>query len=268
VAVQTNWEMFSGDDEILTASVLDDSGGALSLATATEILFVVRESPSSTDEVFSKKIGSGVEITDEAGGEYEITIDAADTEGLDGVYSWTTVISIPATGDFTAAFGYLAIKGKAIIRGAYCELEEALALIADVQITVNTTPSLATAAIIVETIARDIDGVLMGRGYALPVESTQALNFLRTTNQYGACAAIIKSKKPIDTGMGGDRGAFGYYDAAYKRNLTMIASPTFSLFGSGSETDETGFQAGWSETVTDPDANTDNIPFWTRHTEF
>jgi hypothetical protein len=254
--------MWSGDDEVLTISVLDDAGVAVTLDGVTELLFVVKESQSSASESIRKTLGHGVVITDSDNGEYEVTISTPDTESLNGAYFWNAVVTDDVNGDYTGGFGYLIIKGKAASRGSYCELEEAMALIADVQITVNTTPSLAVAKIIVETIARDIDGVLMGRGYEFPITSTKALNFLKTTNQYGACAAIIKSKKPIDTGMGSDRGAFGYYDAVYRRNLVMLASPEFNLTSDSSATEDTGFSAGWSS------LDETNVPFWTRGTEY
>jgi len=268
MAYQTNWEMFAGDARVLGITLTNDSGQAIPLGEITAITFCIKTSQTATTQLVAKSLGNGIAMTNQEAGEYEVTLDAVDTEDLGGAYYWESVVTDIVNGAYTAAYGFAVVQGKVVDRGAYCSLEEALALIADVQITKNTTPNIATARIIVETIARDIDGVLMGRGYTLPVTNTQALAFLKTTNQYGACAAIIKSKKPVDTGMGSDRGAFGYYQSVYQRNLTQLSDPKFLLFGDNSNSSSTGFSAGWTTTEFSEEHDDTNTPFWTRNMQY
>ena len=261
MAAQTNFEIWSGDNKALSIAVKNDAGVAVPLTDASDLSFVVKESQESAVVLFDKTLGSGIEVTDSPGGVFEVAIDPTDTEDLDGVYYWESVVTDVQDGIYTAAFGYMAVHGKSQKRGSYCSLAEALALMADVTVSERTVPNLATAQIIVDTIARDIDGVLMGRGVELPVTDPQLLAFLKTMNQYGSCAAIIKSKKPVNTGMAGDGGAFSYYENKYQAGLAQLANPSFTVVTVLQNT-KTMFSHGFETTLTCDE------PFWTRRTRF
>jgi hypothetical protein len=278
VASQTNIEMFSGDTRILEFTVRDESGSVVDLEDF-ELYWVMKDSQGSTTALIEKdnlELGDGgIECAVPASGVFTVTLSPEDTADLAGVYYFESDIIEPGDPEAdppteerrsTVAFGYVAVNGAVLPGPTYCTFEEAHAMMADVPITENTIPSIATAHILVATAAREINGVLMGRGIELPVTDAGALDFLKTVNQYGACALIIKSKKPADSGASGDAGAFGYYFNRYRELLVQLSAPEFNLLGTDTDV-PTVFSSGFSNSTLLEDGSL-YLPFWTRETEF
>ncbi len=106
----------------------------------------------------------------------------------------------------------------------YCSLADALDLIADITIDASTTPSTTQAERLVTFVTNDLNGLLRGFGYPLPVESTETelLSDLRVAASYGAAARIVKAKYPAAEGIGGDKGAAGDLTEEYNARKEML----------------------------------------------
>jgi len=85
-ATDQNFTTWSGDDKVLTVTVTDGSGTATNLTGAT-INYELQALPPDGVALLTKTTGGGgISITDAAAGTFEITIAAADTASLSGVY--------------------------------------------------------------------------------------------------------------------------------------------------------------------------------------
>lgn len=80
----SDFEMYAGDDRTLIVTVLDRDGDAVVITSAT-IKWQASRSKGKTASI-SKTTSSGITISDGPNGVFEITIDAADTENLKGLY--------------------------------------------------------------------------------------------------------------------------------------------------------------------------------------
>ncbi len=78
-----NFEMFSGDSEILRFTVTDDSGMAQSLASIVSARFALAAS-SRSPTLATKSLGSGITVTDAANGLVEVELDPSDTADISG----------------------------------------------------------------------------------------------------------------------------------------------------------------------------------------
>lgn len=86
-----------GDTAIFTGAALTD--GAAANITGCSLYFTVKPSFSATDaeKVFQKTIGSGISVTNAAGGLFSVNISPADTRGLVAgkSYVWEVRIKQP-----------------------------------------------------------------------------------------------------------------------------------------------------------------------------
>jgi hypothetical protein len=78
-----NFCIFQGDDVVLsvTTTTIEDGDDPQDL-TGVSLTWAFSETKDSVALV-TKETGDGIEITDAAGGVFEVSIDAADTDGLD-----------------------------------------------------------------------------------------------------------------------------------------------------------------------------------------
>ena len=82
----------------------------------------------------------------------------------------------------------------------YCELEDVQQLIPKRKITTDTTPNVTQANAVIAQIAVEIDSVLQGRGYTVPVTTPANLvEVLKAVNSYGAGALIEQGMLPETT---------------------------------------------------------------------
>jgi len=80
----TDFFMYAGDDKALVVTVKDADDAVVNLASATIKWQAARSLGKSS--AISKSTSNGIEITDAAGGVFEIALAAADTEDLSGNY--------------------------------------------------------------------------------------------------------------------------------------------------------------------------------------
>lgn len=73
----------AGDDITLEITAVKANGSVINLTSSTIIVAVFN---SSDVEQFRKTTSSGVTITDETAGEFEVQFDAADTDGFDAIF--------------------------------------------------------------------------------------------------------------------------------------------------------------------------------------
>jgi hypothetical protein len=247
MAIQTNLEMWAGDKRVLEYTVVDDDGVVINL-TGYDLYWSLRQDQRSEGALISKDnvVGGsgGVAITDASAGEFSVTLDPVDTTAMAGIYFFEAHLEDESDNPVTVSYGFLSIR-SAVMSTAYCTLEEALSMAAELDITERTRPNLATSQVIVETIAHDINGILIGRGYTLPITDAYARDYLKSINQYGAVAAILRSKKLNDKGVSGDGGAATYYENKYREGLSNISNPDYNLLSTDTS-QETSFSWGGS----------------------
>lgn len=102
--VPYNFEMHSGDDKLITITVLDQDDVAVPL-TGASISMVIAQRAGSAPIV--TKAGT---ITDDLNGIFEVQLDAADTDSLAGVYHWEAQVTDVNTRKATVAYGSIEIK--------------------------------------------------------------------------------------------------------------------------------------------------------------
>lgn len=74
-----DFEMYSGDDFNVNATVNEDIAGA-------SIKWALKKRVSSAETIAYKTTGDGITITNSSAGEFTIRLDAIDTEGLYGEF--------------------------------------------------------------------------------------------------------------------------------------------------------------------------------------
>jgi hypothetical protein len=113
----------------------------------------------------------------------------------------------------------------------YCSLADAQDLIAEIEIDESTTPSLTQAGRLVSFVTADLNGLLRGYGYPLPVPASDLdlLADLRVAASYGVAARIVKAKYPADSGTGSDQGAAGELAAEYNSRKDLLRARAASL---------------------------------------
>ena len=146
----------------------------------------------------------------------------------------------------------------------YCTLAEANALIPTQSFTTTSKPSAEQAAALVEAVAREIDGILIGNGWTLPIGVSNLLDYLRTVNIYGAAAALLRARFPEARGTGGDGGAADFLERRYSDAKRQLASKAFSP--QAFVADATPFGDGFPDPL-ETEVETDE-PFFTRGMEF
>lgn len=84
-----NFDLYSGDDMVLECTLVDQDGAVINLDLVSEIKWQFsrkRGTRFSATPLVSKALGSGIEKITPGTGRFDITIDAADTEAIDGVF--------------------------------------------------------------------------------------------------------------------------------------------------------------------------------------
>ena len=106
--------MFAGDSKVLVVTVRDGAGAVVNITGAT----LTWEAARSTEEttVISKESGDGISITNPTGGVFEVTLDEADTDDLQGLYYHEAELT-QAGDTFTVLTGSLVIE-RTLIRAA------------------------------------------------------------------------------------------------------------------------------------------------------
>ena len=82
--MSTDFKMYQGDTKVLTVTVKDKVGNAVAITSAT-IKWQASRSKGKTPDI-SKTTSSGISITDGANGVFTVTLNASDTESLEGSY--------------------------------------------------------------------------------------------------------------------------------------------------------------------------------------
>jgi len=81
-----DFEVFQGNDVILQVTVIDQDGTVFPLTGATPIVWKLMRELGCDPTLITKSLGSGITVTDAAGGKLEIKIDAADNLILSGIF--------------------------------------------------------------------------------------------------------------------------------------------------------------------------------------
>lgn len=82
--MSSDFVMFAGDDKTIEVSVVDTTGAAVAITSAT-IEWRASKTKAATAAV-TKTTSSGISITNGAGGVFQITLTDSDTESLSGTY--------------------------------------------------------------------------------------------------------------------------------------------------------------------------------------
>ena len=85
-APEFSFEMHQGDTKRLSVAVKDPDGNAVSLVGAQSIKWWVARKVTSTTRLLQKTVGTGITVTNAAGGLLTIAIDPADTVSVSGDY--------------------------------------------------------------------------------------------------------------------------------------------------------------------------------------
>lgn len=85
-APEYDFEMHQGDTKRLTVTVKDPAGAVVSLVGAQSIKWWVAKTVRSTVRLIEKSVGSGIVVTNAAGGVITITLSPANTVAVSGSY--------------------------------------------------------------------------------------------------------------------------------------------------------------------------------------
>jgi hypothetical protein len=85
MALKSDMEAFSGNDLTLEVTATDQDGSALDLSGAQALIYAIGKSATG-GALITKGLGSGVTVTDAAGGVLEVALSADDLEPLNGAY--------------------------------------------------------------------------------------------------------------------------------------------------------------------------------------
>jgi len=105
-------EIIRGDDEILDLAFKDPAGAALNITGATGIWFTAKRSSldDDIDALIQKSLGAGIAVVSAPAGTATVTINAADTTGIDPTtLVWDAQIKDAAGKVRTAAKGTLKV---------------------------------------------------------------------------------------------------------------------------------------------------------------
>lgn len=96
----------AGDAHTIVITVTDDSGNTVDITNANGIEWYLKEhsSHNDSDALITKTLsGTGITITDGANGEFEVTIDTGETDGMRGQKYHVSRIA-DSTGDVSTLF--------------------------------------------------------------------------------------------------------------------------------------------------------------------
>jgi len=154
---------------------------------------------------------------------------------------------------------------------SYASLSDIQGLIAKFTISASSKPTDTQATTIITQVSAEIDSVLAGGGYAVPVTAPAwFLDALKLLNAYGAAAAILRSMFPDRAGAGETSAALEiFYASQYNRGLRRLASgesiPPGLAAGSAQVTPSTYFTRNPDE---EEDLGGIAEPFFKRSTVF
>lgn len=102
-----NYSMTSGDSKTITVNVVDAAGTAVDVSTATAVRYAIATSAAAVTPSVSKTLGAGITV---AGSVVTVTLAAADTALLAGVYYHELEITDASAHVFTALSGHVTIE--------------------------------------------------------------------------------------------------------------------------------------------------------------
>ena len=85
-APELDFEMHQGDTKRLVVTIVDPAGAPISLVAVDSVKWWVAKKVTSTVRLIEKSVGSGIEVTNAAGGVVTISLDPDDTEAVSGSY--------------------------------------------------------------------------------------------------------------------------------------------------------------------------------------
>jgi len=105
-----NFEMYAGEDKILTVTVTDAAGDVVDLTDAS-IEWVMKRTADDTTALVTKTLADGITCASPATGVFTVTLEAADTEELGGA-SYLHEAEVTDAGDnvSTVTRGVVTIK--------------------------------------------------------------------------------------------------------------------------------------------------------------
>lgn len=115
MANQQDQEIYSGNDIIWECSFLDElTELPMDISGAQKLTYALSKTAKSGAALITKEIGNGVVIVNPANGQAQITLDAADTEPLSGLY-YHEIRLVNALGKkLTLMFGAITINTNLI----------------------------------------------------------------------------------------------------------------------------------------------------------
>ncbi len=107
-------ELWAGDTRTETVTVTNSAGSAQNL-TGLTLRWVVRRHSRAGTIVISKSTGSGITITNAAGGIFQIALSPADTKNLEGEY-YHEASGVDSGGNVsTLLIGTLTVNKSAVV---------------------------------------------------------------------------------------------------------------------------------------------------------
>lgn len=151
---------------------------------------------------------------------------------------------------------------------AYCSLSDINALVPQQPFATDSVPSAEMVTLFLESIAQELDSVLQGIGYTVPVVSgASALNQLKWANAYGALGLAQDARSTAvyrDDSIGGMKNVWTQRYVEFKKALQDPKNP-FELFDAPRTGTAVVKPLGQlqSSTVNNPDTRDylDNPPF-------
>lgn len=104
-----NFSLFAGDDKTLSVT-LQNAAGTVVAITSSSIKFQAARRRGGTSVLTLGTATSGVSITSGSGGTFDITISAADSEPLEGVYYHETEITFSDNTIATVLTGTMTVR--------------------------------------------------------------------------------------------------------------------------------------------------------------
>ncbi len=118
--VNQHVRIWAGDAKNLNVTALDDDGGALNLTGGT-LTWILRQDARSGPVLLTKTIGSGITVTNAAGGLFTVALVEADTQDLAGSYYHECVFEDSGGNPSTILTGNFILENGAVM---YCTVAE------------------------------------------------------------------------------------------------------------------------------------------------
>lgn len=102
-----NFSLYQGDDHTLTVTVKDTSGSVVDISGSTIKWQAARKTGGTS--VISYTTSDNISITDGSNGEFQVTIDASDTESLRGLYYHEAEVTFSDSTISTVLTGWMTV---------------------------------------------------------------------------------------------------------------------------------------------------------------